>query len=66
MLPYSFGLLLSILFGYLFSNALFVSDLVIPETFLRMLRIFFVWYIGSLLYLFYSSSSNSGYAQESF
>ncbi len=48
MLPYSFGLLLSILFGYLFSNALFVSDLVIPETFLRMLRIFFVWYIGSL------------------
>lgn len=48
LLPYSFGLLLAMLFGYLFSNALFVSDLVFRETFLRMVRIFFVWYIGSL------------------
>jgi energy-coupling factor transporter transmembrane protein EcfT len=48
LLPYSFGLLLSMLFGYFFSNALFVSDLVFQETFLRMVRIFFVWYIGSL------------------
>jgi len=48
LLPYFFGLLLSMLLGHFFSNALYVSDLVLKETLLRMVRIFFVWYIGSL------------------
>lgn len=57
LLPYLFGLLLSMLFGFLFSNALYVSDLVIKEALLRMVRIFFVWYIGSLY--FFSTPLNS-------
>lgn len=48
LLPYFLGLFLSVFFGYLFSNTQYVSDLVLKETLLRMVRIFFVWYIGSL------------------
>lgn len=48
LIPYSFGLFLSMLLGYLFPNALYSSDLVLQETFIRMVKIFFVWYIGSL------------------
>ena len=48
LFPYSFGLILSMLLGYLFPNALYSSDLVLQDTFIRMVRIFFVWYIGSL------------------
>ncbi|MHB8126248.1 MAG: energy-coupling factor transporter transmembrane component T family protein [Desulfitobacteriaceae bacterium] len=50
LLPFSFGLLLSIFFGFLFSNNLFFSDYVLKETVLRIVRIFFIWYIGSLYF----------------
>jgi energy-coupling factor transporter transmembrane protein EcfT len=48
MFPYLFGLLLSILFGIIFSNNQSATDLVFKEALLRMIKIFFVWYIGSL------------------
>ncbi len=48
LFPYFFGITLSVLFGYLFSNNAYVPDLVIKDTLLRMAKIFFVWYIGSL------------------
>lgn len=48
LLPYSFGILLSMLLAFIFSNPQYTSGLVINETLIRMVRIFFVWYIGSL------------------
>lgn len=48
LLPYFFGFSLSLLLGYLFSNTSYVPDLVFKETLWRIIRIFMVWYIGSL------------------
>jgi len=48
LMPYFFGLLLSMLVNSLFSNGHVPADLVLKETLLRMVRLFFVWYIGSL------------------
>jgi energy-coupling factor transport system permease protein len=50
MFPYLFGLLLSMFFGFIFSNP-FASEILLKEALLRMVKIFFVWYIGSL-YIF--------------
>lgn len=47
LLPYFFGLSLSVLFSYTFSNNAYVL-VFFKDTLLRMVKIFFVWYIGSL------------------
>ncbi|MDD2233603.1 MAG: hypothetical protein PHZ11_03585 [Desulfitobacteriaceae bacterium] len=51
MFPYAFGLLLSIFFSIIFSVNQSASDLVFKDALLRMIKIFFVWYVGSL-YIF--------------
>ncbi|SPF38711.1 conserved membrane hypothetical protein [Candidatus Desulfosporosinus infrequens] len=48
LLPYFFGLLFSLFMAKLFSNAYYSSDFVIQEIVFRMVRIFYIWYIGSL------------------
>jgi len=48
LMPYFFGLLLSMLVSSLVSKGHVPADLVLKETVLRMVRLFFVWYIGSL------------------
>jgi hypothetical protein len=48
MFPYIFGLLLSIFFGFVFSNNPSASVMLLKEALLRIVKIFFVWYIGSL------------------
>jgi energy-coupling factor transport system permease protein len=48
MFPYLFGLMLSMFFSFIFSNNPSVSDFLFKEALLRMVKIFFIWYIGSL------------------
>jgi energy-coupling factor transport system permease protein len=52
--PYLFGLLLSMFFGFIFSNNQFASGILLQEALLRLVKIFIVWYIGSL-YIFSTS-----------
>jgi energy-coupling factor transporter transmembrane protein EcfT len=48
MFPYFFGLFLAAFMGILFSNNSAVAGFGLAETLLRVVKIFFVWYIGSL------------------
>jgi energy-coupling factor transporter transmembrane protein EcfT len=48
LFPYFCGLLLSAFLGLLFSTNTYVTGLSFAETLLRVVKIFFIWYIGSM------------------
>lgn len=48
--PYSFGLLLALLIGKLFPGAGHFSNVNLDATLLKMIKIFFIWYIGNLYF----------------
>ncbi|WP_434511981.1 hypothetical protein [Desulfitobacterium sp. AusDCA] len=50
ILPYFLGLLLSLLAGMFIPNTISINHLQVTETLIRLGKVFFIWYIGSLYF----------------
>lgn len=50
VLPYSLGLLLSLLATRFFPGAVYTPHISVEVTFFKMAKLFFIWYIGSLYF----------------
>ncbi|MEN6350200.1 MAG: CbiQ family ECF transporter T component, partial [Syntrophomonas sp.] len=50
LFPYSFGILLSFLMNRLFSGSVYVNNVNLEAALFKMIKIFFIWYIGNLYF----------------